>query len=52
MQKILTKDCVSCSLFHINDDQSMSCVWGKSKKRKYLNDKRIRKTCNLITRNE
>lgn len=36
MKKVITKDCPSCSLCHIEDDYSLTCSWGKSKKKKYM----------------
>lgn len=46
-RKNLTKDCPSCSLLHIDDDSQITCRWGHHKRRKVLDDKRIKKQCTL-----
>ena len=38
LKKVLTKDCPSCSLAFIDDENEFRCKWGKSKKGKVLNN--------------
>lgn len=50
-KKSLTKDCPSCELLFIDDLGQFICNWGKSKKRKILQDanatKKFKKKCTL-----
>ena len=48
-RKSLTKDCPSCHLMIINDDNQFVCTWGKNKKIKILDDKRAKKVLNKCT---
>jgi len=46
-RKQLTKDCPSCPLLHIDEDSQITCNWGRHKKRKVLDERRIKKQCSL-----
>jgi len=47
-KKALTKDCPSCKLMKINDDNQFECFWGNSKLLKILeNPKGKIKNCKL-----
>lgn len=45
--KKLTRDCPSCKLMHINDDNKFICMWGNHKKTKILVDSKVREKCTL-----
>lgn len=48
MTKALTKECSSCNLLNVTEDNEFLCRWGKSKKKKKLVEKReIVKECKL-----
>lgn len=36
MKKKIKKDCPSCPLCNIENDYSLTCSWGMSKKKKYM----------------
>ena len=47
-KKVVTKDCPSCNLMKINDDNEFECFWGNSKVLKILKDPKGRmKNCKL-----
>lgn len=46
-KKQLTKDCASCNLCFVNDQNNFVCKWGRHKKIKVLDDKRVLKVCTL-----
>jgi hypothetical protein len=31
-KKAITKDCIACDLMKVNDNNQMTCAWGKSVK--------------------
>jgi len=47
-KKVITKDCPSCNLLSIDEHYNFICSWGKSKKKKKLENKKRNKKCSLI----
>ena len=52
MSKALTKDCSSCKLLIVEDDNEFFCLWGKSKKKRLIEGKGKIKKCNLLNKGE
>ncbi len=49
MTKALTRECSSCILLKVTEDNEFLCRWGKSKKKKKLVEKRGMKECKLMS---
>lgn len=48
-KKAITKDCPSCKIMIINDDNQFQCNWGKAKEKKILEQSKGRpKNCKLL----